>query len=166
MATALRKVWPGRPDVWLLLAAATATFPVGLALPMMRVEKLLFGNEFSVLSGIVALFQNGHWGLGAILLAFSVLFPAAKLAVLWLVWVGGLARAERRRLLEHLKALGKWSMLDVFVVALSVVAVELGPIASVTPLFGIYLFAASVLLSMVVTIVIERLTERADKAGL
>jgi paraquat-inducible protein A len=166
MATPLRKVYP-RLDVPLLLFAATASFPVGLGLPMMRVEKLVvFENEFSVVSGIAALFRNGHLGLGAILLAFSVLFPAAKLVVLWLVWFGGLARAERRRLLRHLKALGKWSMLDVFVVAISVVAVELGPIASVVPLWGIYVFAASVLLSMVATMAIERLTERADKAGL
>lgn len=80
MATALRRVWPGRHDVWLLLAAATATFPFGLALPMMRVEKLLLGNELSVLSGIVALFQSSHWGLFVVAIVIERLTERADKA--------------------------------------------------------------------------------------
>src|SRR5258706_7683927 len=166
MATPLRRLYPRRVDVPLALLAATVSLGVGLVLPIMRVEKLLFENEFSVLSGISALFREGYWGLGALILVFSVLFPIAKLVVVWLIWGGGLARAERRRLLARLKTLGKWSMLDVFVVALSVVAVKLGSLAQVVPLAGVYVFAAAVLASMVATVLVERLTARADKAGL
>jgi paraquat-inducible protein A len=55
---------------------------------------------------------------------------------------------------------GKWSMLDVFVVAVLVVAVKLGAIADVEMRFGLYAFAASVLLTMFITARIVALTNR------
>jgi paraquat-inducible protein A len=64
---------------------------------------------------------------------------------------------------------GKWSMLDVFVVAVLVVAVKLGAIADVEMRFGLYAFAASVLLTMFITSRIVGLTNhsslRADAQG-
>ena len=61
---------------------------------------------------------------------------------------------------------GKWSMLDVFVVAVLVVAVKLGTLASVEMRYGLYFFSAAVLLTMFVTARVVRLTEsiKADMA--
>jgi paraquat-inducible protein A len=56
-----------------------------------------------------------------------------------------------RRFLHLMHQYGKWSMLDVFVVALLVVAVKLGAVASVETHYGLYAFGSAVLLTMVIT---------------
>ena len=106
-------------------------------------------SSYSVISGILSLFDQGAPGIGVLLLGFSVLFPVAKI-VLMAAGVEALRRREGPGwLLRCVHHAGKFSMLDVWVIAVLVVAikglpgqtqVDLGP--------GIYLFAGSVLASM------------------
>ena len=118
-------------------------------LGMGRVEQesyLLFG-------AIENLWEEGEITLAVIIAAFSFLFPVGKYLALGFVM---LARSERHRerVLAWVKNLGQWSMGDVFVVALLVVIVRVdNGIAQigVTPMAGLWVFAASVLLAMVVT---------------
>jgi len=78
-------------------------------------------------------------------------FPVAKLAYLLYLWNRkGYDLGRRHRLLQWLGRAGRWSMLDVFVVALLVVSVKLQWIADVEVRFGLYAFGASVLLTMLV----------------
>lgn len=108
-------------------------------------------NTYSVISGIGELYEKGEIFLVVVLVLFSVLFPCAKLISLFLLCCDGTS-ARMREL--HFKAhafLGKWSMLDVFVVALLVVSLKLGDLVNVQIHKGVYLFAASVLLTMILT---------------
>jgi paraquat-inducible protein A len=94
-----------------------------------------------------------------IIAGFSVVLPILKLVLLFRIL--GLDHLERDRLAHYLHWMhlyGKWSMLDVFVVAILVVAVKLGAIADVQMRFGLYAFAASVLLTMFVTARVVALT--------
>jgi paraquat-inducible protein A len=90
-----------------------------------------------------------------------VLLPVLKLAVLFRLLSP--AMADRRHLHRYLALMhdyGRWSMLDVFVVAVMVVAVKLGVFVEVQMRYGLYAFAAAALLIMFVTARVVRLTDR------
>ena len=140
-----------------LVALGLLTLIPGITLPMMTVKKLvLMKNTFTVLSGIGALLADKTFGLGLLLLAFSVLFPLGKFALMaaylyyyppipaalarWQTWLGKLA---------------KFSMLDVFVVAQMLMILKLGWLVEVQIHSGIYRFSAAVILSLVAGIAIE-----------
>ena len=140
-----------------LVLAGVAAFIPGITLPMMTVKKLvLVKNTFTVLSGIGALLADKTFGLGLLLLGFSVIFPLGKFALMaaylyyyppipaalarWQTWLGKLA---------------KFSMLDVFVVAQMLMILKLGWLVEVQIHSGIYWFSVAVILSLVAGIAIE-----------
>jgi paraquat-inducible protein A len=142
-----------RQSVWLnlLLAAATALLGTGIFAPMLTVEKFfVFSDTVSLVSGLVDLAISGEWFLFGLIGAFSVLLPVFKLGLLFVVWNVDPAGSDRHvTKMRWMSQWGKWSMLDVFVVAIFLVSVKLGSIARVEVHFGVYAFAASVLLTMV-----------------
>jgi paraquat-inducible protein A len=83
-----------------------------------------------------------------------------KLATLAWLWFAPTAEATRRRVLQGLEALGKWSMLDVFIVAIVIVAVKFGWMSKAHAESGVYVFAASIFLSMAVSMWVDRLSKR------
>lgn len=133
-----------------LLAAASALFGIGLFAPLFTVEKLLiFSDTVSIASSLYELGREGYVFLFLLILVFSVLLPLTKLSVLIHVrWLRPQRPALRLRWVERL---AKWSMLDVFVVALLVVSVKLRFVSQIEIRYGLYAFAASVLLTMMVT---------------
>lgn len=136
----------------LLLAAATLLFVVGVLAPMLTLKKLIVvRNTFSVVSGIAQLAVDGHYGLFVIILAFSVILPCWKLWVLFRACNSSPVDDSGRRHLRWMNALGKWSMLDVFVVAVLIASVKLGALASIELHAGLYAFAAAVILMMMAT---------------
>lgn len=145
----------------LLLLAAGALLLYGLQAPILTLEKFyFFTNTVSLLSALQQLWREAEWGLFALIGAFSVVFPMLKLLMLLLIWNFDPAQGERhRRHLYWLTEYGKWSMLDVFVVALLVVSVKLGAMAEAHVEVGIYAFAASVILTMLLSAWIGRHAE-------
>lgn len=137
----------------LMLLAALALHLVGVFAPMLTLSKFfVFANTHSLYSALVQLFDEGHWGLFLLLGLFSVAMPLAKLALMAKVWNLEPAHSNRhRRRMAWIAHYGKWSMLDVFVVAVLVVTVKLSAIADTQVHYGVYAFAASVILTMLVT---------------
>ena len=125
----------------------------GLQAPILTLEKFyIFSNTVSLLSALQQLAREAEWGLFALVGLFSVVFPILKSVLLLLVWNFDPSYGERhRRHLRWLATYGKWSMLDVFVVALLVVSVKLGSLAEARVEVGIYAFAASVILTMLLS---------------
>jgi paraquat-inducible protein A len=125
----------------------------GAVLPMFTFSQFyIFNDTFSLASGIFYLLKEGEPLLFIIVFSFSILMPAWKMYLLYrLLHEHDADNARRHRQLHILSFLGKWSMLDVFVVAILVVTVKLGAIASITVHFGIYLFTLAVLASMLLT---------------
>ena len=134
---------------------------MGLSLPLMKVEKMVFWkNEYSVFKGVISLWEQSQYALAVILFFFSVVFPAVKLAALGVLWNAPLSEGKRQTVLHWLGILGKWSMLDVFVVAILIVLVKLGPLAKVEPQSGVYVFCAAILVSMVTSMYVESLAKK------
>lgn len=149
---AFRKPLPG-VAVNLLLVAALGLLLYGLQMPILTLEKFyFFSNTISLLSALQQLAREAEWGLFALVGSFSVVFPVIKIILLFLIWNFDPSYGERhRRHLHWLSVYSKWSMLDVFVVALLVVSVKLGSLAEARVEIGIYAFAASVVLTMLLS---------------
>ena len=135
------------PWLDLALVAAIVLYGAGLFGPLFTVEKLLiFSNTVSIASSLLQLAAQGYGFLFVLVLVFSVLLPMAKLGTLAYVrWRRSAAPSPALRWVERL---AKWSMLDVFVVALLVISIKLDFVAEVRIHYGLYAFAASVLLTM------------------
>jgi len=146
----------------LLLLANLLLLGVGLISPIVTLEKfLIIENTFSVLSGVFQLLQEGPLFLFVVIVVFSVVLPLVKLGLLLLLTRSGPANDGRsRKLLRMMHDYGRWSMLDVFIVAVLVVAVKLDVIAQVEMRYGLYAFAAAVLMTMILTERVVRLTDR------
>ncbi len=123
-------------------------------------------TTYSVLSGINAMRTHGSPGLAALLLGFSVVFPALKLAAM--AWGTAALRLGVRphaavALTHHL---GKFSMLDVMVIGLLVIAIKGLPGGSEVILgWGVYAFAASVAVSLWASILLHGSRPRARQGG-
>jgi paraquat-inducible protein A len=163
-----RPLWRrGGPfSVPLLLLLSSVALALGLCLPVVDVRSGFSTEAFSVLSGIADLYRGGNVLLAGIVLAFSVLFPIVKLGTLTFLVYRPVEEERRLRQLELLNLLGRWSMLDVFVVAILIGALSLGILANAGARAGIYVFAAAILLSMLSTMrVVAWAEERAGRAA-
>lgn len=149
---ALWREHKSRIDVPLMLAFAAVALYFGLSTPLIRVEKAIFlSNDYSVWSGVVGLWEERDWLLAGVVFFFSFVFPIVKLVLLAGIWFTPVPAPRRAWLLEVLEALGRWSMLDVFVVAILIVATKLQPLASIYARPGVHWFLAAVFVSMITT---------------
>lgn len=146
------------------LALSFLLLLLGLTLPLMDAQAGVlwtrWESSYSVWAGVVALWDQHEQLLAIVVFFFSMIFPVLKLGALTAIWYVRLAEEQRTLLLHWLEALGKWSMLDVFVVAILIVLVKLGPLADVRPRSGIYFFCAAILASMLSSMYIDRLARR------
>lgn len=111
-------------------AAATGAFVLfwpAVLCPILEIEKLGVRQQSSVLGGIIDLLKHGSWFVGGVILLFSIVFPLTKILLLLelslLEFLHRRHKALTLRLMEHV---GKWSMMDVMLLALLVMLVKLG----------------------------------------
>ena len=159
----LQYLYPKRIDILILIIASAALLFIGLRLPVLTVRKLWNSNTFSIISGIINLWQGKYYFLSFIIFFFSVIFPIVKLGILFVIWFVRLRDHQRKWLLRGLSFLGKWSMLDVFVTAIIIVSVKLGALASAKAEIGIYFFGIAIMFAMLVTNLQSNLVNRSDK---
>lgn len=146
----LGQMYPKRLDIPTLIAISAVLLVVGLSRPVITVQKLWNSNTQSVMSSIGNLWHDRDYILAAIIFFFSIVFPIVKLASLQIIWSVRLKDEDRRKLIYMMELLGRWSMLDVFVCAVLIVTVKLGALAQARIEDGIYFFAASIFLAMLV----------------
>ena len=132
-----------------MLLAALGFFATGIFLPFTSVTKLwLFENQVSVFQGLIILWKAGELFLFLILFVFTVCFPFVKINALLALWLyPGLTSEQAKNFFKFVSHLGKWSMLDVFVVAILVLTVKSGGLASIKVQSGFFLFFISVTLT-------------------
>ena len=145
-----------------LLVLSTLLLALGIFAPMLTLTKFIWvENSFSLFSGTVQLFTEGQYFLFLIILLFSIVMPVGKLALLFQFWHRDSSnRSQVERFMNWLSHYGKWSMLDVFVVALLVVIVKLGVIATVEVHYGIYAYAMAGILIMITTVIINHIAQQ------
>jgi len=135
-----------------MLLIALGLLVPGVFLPLVTVEKLLiFTDQVSLYGGIMDLYSSQEYFLATVLLAFSMVFPLAKILVGLTVAFSRRGTAPSARLLPVLSWLGKWSMLDVFIVGLLVLSIKSNLLADAGTEPGLYFFTASIILSLVAT---------------
>lgn len=119
-------------------------------LPFMSVVKLGQAETYSLLGGIRQLWEQHEAALALIIGGFSLVFPLVKNALLVLATTRllPLTAPHRRSLHAFAAKTAKYSMLDVFVVAVLVVVVKLGDSTEVQVRSGLFLFCAAIALSM------------------
>jgi len=146
----------------LLLLLALGGLVIGVTAPLLTLEKLyFFENTVSLFSTVTGLFTQQEWFLFFVIAIFSLCVPVIKIAsLLLIVNIEYKEGSFLDKTLHVIETLGKWSMLDVFVVALLLVSVKLGVLAKVEVHYGLYMFAASVLLTMGLSFWIYHLSKK------
>lgn len=142
---------------WAFLIAACIMYIPANLLPVM-ITRTLFGAQYdTILSGVIYFWVSGAYGLAAIVFIASFLVPLFKLAVLFLLVVmaqrGSTWRQHERAKLYHIiEIIGRWSMLDVFVVSLLTGLVQIQGFAVITAGVGIAAFGSVVVLTMLASL--------------
>ena len=143
--------------VWAWLVAGLIFYLPANLFPMLKTSTFggLAGNsEATILGGVVELIHYGNWGVAAIGFLASIVVPIGKfLAIGWLARVAGrpatVKDAHRRlHVYEVVEFIGRWSMIDVFIVAILSALVQLGFVASIHPGPAAVCFALSVAFTM------------------
>ena len=148
-----------------MLLLAGALLGIGLIAPIITFKKFIFiQNTFSILTACWNLLKQGQLFLFTVIFLFSVIFPIFKLAMLAMLLISKIKiKSRTEKLLNWIHHMGKWSMLDVFVVAILVVVVKLGAIGNVEKHIGLYAYAAAAMLIMYLTHKIVALYANQDR---
>lgn len=148
-----------------MLLLAMGLFATGIFLPFTSVTKLwLFENQISVCRGLVILWRQSELFLFLILLVFTVCFPFVKINALLVLWLyRGLTADRARTFFKFVSNLGKWSMLDVFVVAILVLTIKSGGVANIRVEGGFFLFFVSVTLTQLASLWTGSIASRLEK---
>jgi len=148
-----------------MLLAALGFYFVGIFLPFTTVSKLwIFNDQISVYRGLIVLWKAGELFLFLILFIFTVCFPFIKINCLLALWFyPGLKPDQARTFYRFVSHLGKWSMLDVFVVAILVLTIKSTNIASIKVGIGFFLFFISVMLTQFASMWTGQVASRLEK---
>jgi paraquat-inducible protein A len=136
----------------LLIAAAILYIPANF-LPVMETGSLFGAQRDTIMSGVVYLWVSGSWPLAILVFLASIVVPLVKLITLTLLVASVQFRwdwlpRERTRLFRMIEFIGRWSMLDIYVVTILVALVRLQTLATIKAGPGAIAFGAVVVLTM------------------
>ena len=153
-----------RPDslmrTWaLLLTSAILYIPANL-LPIMTISSLGQGSPSTIMAGVIELVQHGMIPIAAVVFIASILVPTFKLVGIALLLFSVQRRqplSARQRIIMYrfIEFIGRWSMLDIFVIAILVAVVNFGRIASIEANLGAVAFASVVVLTMLAAVTFD-----------
>jgi paraquat-inducible protein A len=140
-------------------AAATAAFVLywpAVLLPILEIEQLGHRHQSSLLGGTLELLSHGNWFVGTIVLMFSIVFPLVKIVLLLeLSLLGMLARRHKGITYRAMELAGKWSMLDVMLLAFMVMLVKLGDLVQFSFGPAVIAFVLCVAMSMIASLLFD-----------
>ena len=153
--TRLHERLPGSiTNTWALLAAAALLYVPANVFPVMTVTRLGNGQPSTILGGAQELLSAGMWPLALLVFVASILVPMFKLISLAFMLITTQRRSawrlqDRTRIYRLVDFIGRWSMIDVFMLATLVGLVQAGVIADIQPGTGAICFGSVVILTMV-----------------
>lgn len=135
-----------------MITAVILYVPANL-LPVMTVTSFGKGEPDTILSGVKVLIHMGMWPIALLIFFASITVPVLKLIGLTFLlvsvqWRSTWRQRDRAVLYRIVEAVGRWSMVDIFVIAILVALVNLGSIATIEPGAGAVSFAAVVVTTM------------------
>ena len=136
-----------------LVLAATILYIPANVLPITVTRFLGAEQADTIMSGVLFFMFSGSWHIALVIFVASVLIPLTKLLILIYLlisvkWKVRLNPKARTRLYRMTEAVGRWSMVDVYVVTVLVALVQLDPFATITAGPGVLYFAAVVVITM------------------
>ena len=136
----------------LVLAALVLYLPANL-LPITVTTAIGTRQADTILSGVIYFMQTGSWEIASVIFIASVFVPFAKLIILVLLLVSVRFRwrwrpRDRTVLYRLTELVGRWSMVDIYVVTILVALVRLGAVATIEAGPAAVYFAAVVVLTM------------------
>jgi paraquat-inducible protein A len=146
-----------KPDslarTWALVVASYILYVPANVLPIMETSSLFGAQSDTILSGIVFLWHSGSWDLAAIVFVASIVVPVSKLLAITYLLLSVHRRSrwqplQRARMYRVVEFVGKWSMLDIYVVALLATVVKFKSLADISAAPGAVAFGAVVVLTM------------------
>jgi len=144
--SSLQKVWA----LW--FAGVIAYIPANL-LPLMVTESVSGDSASTIVGGIITLLHHGSYLVALVIFIASIGVPIAKFAIIaWLAlsvqWGWAISEHHRLHAYELVEIVGRWSMVDVFVVAALAALIDLDGLMSIKPGIGVDAFALSVIFTM------------------
>ena len=141
-------------------AAATlgafVLFWPAILLPILEIEQLGLKSKSSILTGTIDLFYHGNYFVGFVVFLFSIVFPLTKIVLLLeLSLLELLHRKHKAFTLRLMEQLGKWSMMDVMLLAFLVMLVKLGDMVEFHFGPAIIAFVLCVAMSMVASLTFD-----------
>ena len=138
---------------WALVLTAYMLYIPANVLPVMTVISFGKGEPDTILSGVQQLIEAGMWPLALIVFLASITVPAFKLLALTglllsIHWKSNWRPRDRTVLYRIVEAIGRWSMIDIFMLSILVALVQLGSIATIRPGAGATSFAGVVIITM------------------
>jgi paraquat-inducible protein A len=138
---------------WALLFTSILLYVPANILPIMHTTFLGKETESTILGGVILLWSHGSYPIAIVIFLASVLIPVGKiLALIWLCLsvknTNARTAVQKTRLYRMTEFIGRWSMVDVFVVAVLVALIQMGNMMSIHPGLGALAFAGMVILSV------------------
>ncbi|WP_409518419.1 paraquat-inducible protein A [Haematobacter sp.] len=139
--------------VWAWLIAGLVFYIPANLFPMLYTDTLIYSSGATILGGVIEFFQYGDYFVASVIFIASILIPICKFAVIAFLAVsvqrGQAGGVRYQHVYEVVDFIGRWSMIDVFVVAILSALVQLGFVASIHPGTAAAAFALSVAFTMV-----------------
>lgn len=146
-----------KPDsltrTWALTLTAYILYVPANLLPIMTVTMSGRGEPDTILSGVKELLLGGMWPLALLVFFASITVPVLKLLVLTYLLLSVQFKSrwrprERTVLYRLTESIGRWSMIDIFVIAILVALVKLGSLATIDAGVGAVAFGGVVVTTM------------------
>ncbi len=145
---------------WALLIAAYLMYIPANVLPIMKTSTLLGAEDDTIMSGIIVLWTSGSWPLALLVFFASVTVPMLKLIAMTVLVTSVQMKStwqpmQRLKLYRLVEFVGRWSMMDIYVVTILVALIQLQGLATIEPGPAAVAFGSVVVLTMCAAITFD-----------
>ena len=138
---------------WALVVAALVFYIPANVLPITTVVSLGQAQSDTIMSGVIYFIKTGMWPIALVIFVASIFVPLLKLIILTFLLISVQRKSswrpkDRTRLYRITEVVGRWSMVDIFVVTILVALVNLGGLASIQAQAGAVYFCAVVIITL------------------
>ncbi|WP_436399660.1 paraquat-inducible protein A [Roseobacter sp. S98] len=145
--------WQSLQRVWALLLVGLMCYIPANLYPMLRTRTLFSVQQDTIIGGAISFIEYGSYFVAAVILVASVVIPLAKFLAIGFLAISvtrpsSVSAHQRQLLYEVVEYIGRWSMIDIFVVAIMSSLVQLNTLVAVQPGIASLFFALSVIFTM------------------
>jgi paraquat-inducible protein A len=150
--------------VSIMLVSSLILNITALLLPFIQISPFIKSELIYTLpTSMILLWNHGLYLIAILVFAFSIIFPFVKLTTLFFIWFVSTDNTLRIKLITRVEALGKWSMLDVFIICIMLILTNNQFWISSAPQVGIYFFLFAIIISIICSILIDIICSKSNK---